>query len=45
MQINSAKDLGVYKKACFLAMKVFELGKSFPADERFALISDLGPLV
>ena len=25
MQINSAKDLDVYKKAYFLAMKVFEL--------------------
>src|SRR6266513_5375559 len=41
MQINSAKDLDVYKKAYFLAMKVFELSKAFPADERFALTSQI----
>ena len=41
MQINSAKDLDVYKKAYFLAMKVFKLSKAFPADERFALTSQI----
>ena len=41
MQINSAKDLDVYKKAYFLAMKVFELSKAFPSDERFALTSQI----
>ena len=41
MQINSAKDLDVYKKAYFLAMKVFELSEAFPADERFALTSQI----
>jgi len=41
MQINSAKDLDVYKKAYFLAMKVFELSKMFPSDERFALTSQI----
>jgi len=41
MQINSAKDLDVYKKAYFLAMKLFELSKAFPADERFALTSQI----
>ncbi len=41
MQINSAKDLDVYKKAYFLAMKVFELSKAFPTDERFALTSQI----
>ena len=41
MQIYSAKDLDVYKKAYFLAMKVFELSEAFPADERFALTSQI----
>jgi len=41
MQINSAKDLDVYKKGYFLAMKVFELSKTFPSDERFALTSQI----
>ena len=44
MQINSAKDLDVYKKAYFLAMKLFELSKAFPADERFALTSQNPPI-
>src|SRR6266699_1319172 len=37
MRINSAKDLDVYKKAYELAMKVFEVSKGFPPEERFAL--------
>src|SRR6266481_4089984 len=37
MRINSAKELHVYKKAYELAMKVFELSKNFPPEERFAL--------
>src|ERR1700693_967625 len=37
MRINSAKDLDVYKKAYELAMKVFEVTKGFPPEERFAL--------
>ena len=41
MQINSAKDLVVYKKAYELAMRVFRLSKSFPAEERFALTSQI----
>lgn len=41
MQINSAKDLTVYKKAYELAMRVFELSKNFPAEERFALTSQI----
>jgi four helix bundle protein len=36
-KIESAKDLVVYKKAYELAMKIFELSKHFPIDERFAL--------
>jgi four helix bundle protein len=42
MQINSAKDLDVYKKAYDLAMKIFEVSRNFPAEERFALTSQIG---
>ena len=41
MQINSAKDLNVYKAAYELAMKVFELSKRFPPEEKFALTSKI----
>lgn len=41
MQINSAKDLAVYKKAYELAMKIFEVTRKFPAEERFALTSQV----
>ena len=41
MQINSAKDLNVYKAAYELAMKVFAFSKGFPAEERFALTSQI----
>ncbi|ALO15783.1 four helix bundle protein [Salinivirga cyanobacteriivorans] len=37
MQINSAKELNVYKKAYSLAMQIFEVSKSFPKEERYAL--------
>ena len=30
MQINSAKDLEVYKKAYSLAMEIYEISKAFP---------------
>ena len=41
MQINSAKDLIVYKKAYKLAMRIYELSKRFPLEERFALTSQV----
>src|ERR1700693_3192549 len=41
MQINSAKDLEVYRKAYELAMRVFELTRHFPPEERFALTSQV----
>ena len=41
MQIESAKALTVYKKSYWIAMQVFELSKSFPSDERFALTSQI----
>ena len=41
MQINSPKELNVYKKAYVLAMELFELSKRFPVEERFALTSQI----
>ena len=41
MKINSAKDLLVYKKAYDLAMKIFSITKKFPAEERYALTSQI----
>lgn len=41
MLINSAKELRVYKKGYELAMRVFELSKGFPPEERFALTSQI----
>src|SRR5207302_2651107 len=41
MQIDSRKDLNVYKKAYVLAMEIFELSKCFPVEERFALTSQI----
>lgn len=41
MQINSAKDLNVYKKAYALSMVIFHLSKEWPKDEKYSLTSDL----
>ena len=41
MQINSAKDLKVYRAAYELAMKIFDLSKCFPPEEKFALTSQI----
>jgi len=41
MQINSAKDLKVYKKGYELAMRVFNLTRHFPAEEKYALTSQI----
>jgi four helix bundle protein len=41
MRINSAKDLDVYKKAYALAMEVFQVSKTFPSDERYALTGQI----
>lgn len=41
MQINSAKELHVYKKAYDLGMKIFNISKSFPKEERYALTSQV----
>jgi len=37
VKIQSAEDLVVYQKAYELAMRVFELSKTFPPEEKFAL--------
>ena len=41
MAVQSAKELTVYKKAYVLAIRVFELSKRFPAEERFALTGQI----
>jgi four helix bundle protein len=41
MRISSAKDLRVYQLAYQLAMKIFEVTKTFPLEERFALTSQI----
>ena len=41
MQINSAKELIVYKKAYDLAMRIFEISRSFPKEERYALTGQI----
>lgn len=41
MAVQSAKELAVYNKAYALAMRVFEVSKRFPAEERFALTGQI----
>src|SRR5436853_2686987 len=41
MQIESAKDLKVYKLAYELAMEIFEITKKFPPEERYALTGQI----
>jgi len=41
MHVNSYKDLKVYKVVRELSKEVFELTKSFPAEERYSLISQI----
>ena len=41
MQIKSAKELIVYQKAYQLAMTVFELTRTFPPEERYALTGQI----
>jgi four helix bundle protein len=40
-QLRSAKDLRVYKKAYGLAMAIFGLSKTWPAEERFSLTDQI----
>ena len=41
MRINSAKELIVYQKAYQLSMRIFDLSKRFPNEERYALTSQI----
>ncbi|HDR04941.1 MAG TPA: four helix bundle protein [Candidatus Marinimicrobia bacterium] len=41
MRINSAKDLEVYKKAYKLAMEIFDISKTFPVEEKYALTGQI----
>lgn len=41
MSVQSAKELEVYKVAYALAMRVFELSKRFPEEERYALTGQI----
>jgi four helix bundle protein len=41
MAVQSVKELVVYRKAFEVAMAVFEASKQFPAEERFALTSQI----
>lgn len=41
MQIKSAKELIVYQQAYQLAMRIFKISRTFPPEERFALIGQV----
>lgn len=41
MQIKSAKELDVYKDAYALAMDIFEISKTFPREEKYALTDQI----
>jgi four helix bundle protein len=41
MAVQSAKELVAYKKAYLLAMRVFEISKRFPPEERWALTGQI----
>lgn len=41
MQISSATELDIYKRAYKLAMDIFYVSKSWPSEERFALIDQI----
>jgi four helix bundle protein len=41
VQIRSAKELVVYQKAYRVAMEIFHVSRSFPAEERYGLTSQI----
>ena len=41
MKIETAKELEVYKVGFQLAMEIFELTKTFPSEEKYALTSQI----
>jgi hypothetical protein len=40
-KINSHRDLEVYKLAFSCAMEIFQISKSFPAEERYSLTDQI----
>jgi four helix bundle protein len=40
-QIRHFRDLEVYQRAFELAMKIFEMTKAFPADEKYSLVDQI----
>ena len=41
MKINSANELDVYRKAYGLAMRIFDVSRHFPTEEKYALTSQI----
>lgn len=41
MAVRSVKELTVYKKAYDLAMRIYNISKQFPTEERYALTSQI----
>ena len=41
MAVRTAKELVVYRKSYDLSMKIFEITKRFPAEERYALTGQI----
>ncbi len=42
--INSARELDVYKLAYKAAMEIFYLTKTYPAEEKYDLVSQIYPV-
>lgn len=40
-KVKSVEDLEVFKKSHLLVLKIYELSKLFPSDERYGLISQV----
>ena len=40
-RIESAKELNVYKAAYNLSMRIFEMSRNFPAEEKYAMTSQI----
>ena len=41
MRIDSAKDLNVYQEAFKLAMEIYKISKSWPAEEKYSLTDQI----
>jgi hypothetical protein len=42
MKYENFTQMPIWKKAFELMLKIYQITKSFPQDERFGLISDMG---